>query len=137
MNTYKTFNSDEFYKRSAVTDYINYYDPAKNSVQELYQNFQRTPIFYVAVEGKRIIGMIRGRPERVSNLFVAKMSHNKGIGTKLMHTFETQAKKLNSKEIKIRASLYATPFYEKIGYQKTTGIRNFRGLKVQPMKKVL
>jgi len=32
---------------------------------------------------------------------------------------------------------YAAPFYQKIGYKKTTGIRNFRGLKVYPMKKAL
>ena len=33
--------------------------------------------------------------------------------------------------------MYAVPFYQKIGYKKTTGIRNLHGLKVQPMKKVL
>jgi len=34
---------------------------------------------------------------------------------------------------KIGASLYATPFYQKIGYKKTIGIRSF----IQPMEKEL
>ncbi len=42
----------------------------------------------------------------------------KGIGKKLVKHFEKEAIKLGAKEIKIRASLYATPFYQKIGYKK-------------------
>jgi hypothetical protein len=37
----------------------------------------------------------------------------------------------------LRSSLYATPFYESVGYKKTTGIRHFHGLRIQPMKKIL
>ena len=40
-------------------------------------------------------------------------------------------------KIKIRASLYATSFYEKLGYKKTTGTRPFYGFKIQPMSKKL
>ncbi len=50
--------------------------------------------------------------------------------------FEKEAKK-NSSYIKTRASLFAVPFYRKMGYKKTTGIRKFKGLKIQPMKKIL
>jgi GNAT superfamily N-acetyltransferase len=135
MNTYKQFNSKEFIRRSAVQEYINHYDPSRNTTKQLFENFQRTPIFFVAVENNRIIGMIRGRPGRITNLFVDGKHHKKGIGRMLVNKFESENKKQNSKEIKIRASLYATSFYQKMGYKKTTGIRNFRGLKVYPMKK--
>jgi hypothetical protein len=42
--------------------------------------------------------------------------------------------------ISLAATLYAVPFYEAMGYKKTTGVRNCwsfggRGLKYQPMKK--
>jgi GNAT superfamily N-acetyltransferase len=137
MNTYKQFNSQEFIKKSAVQEYLNYYDPAKNTIQQLYENFLRTPIFYVAVENNKIIGMIRGGPGRIINLFVDGKQHKKGVGRLLVSKFESEAKKQKSHEIKIRASLYAIPFYQKMGYKKTTGIRNFHGLKVYPMKKVL
>ena len=137
MNTYKQFNNKEFIKKSAVQEYLNDYDPKKNTDQQLYKKFLRTPIFYVAIENNKIIGMIRGRSERISNLFVEGIQHKKGVGRLLVNKFESEAKKQKSEEIKIRASLYATPFYQKMGYKKTTGIRNFRGLKVYPMKKAL
>lgn len=135
--TYEKFNSKEFFRRSAVREYLDHCDPKKNTVQQLYETFKRTPIFFIATENNKICGMIRGRPERISNLFVDGRHHRKGIGRSLINKFESEAKKQKSKEIKIRSSLYATKFYQKMGYRKTTGIRNFRGLKVYPMKKQL
>ncbi|MBT5021416.1 GNAT family N-acetyltransferase [Candidatus Woesearchaeota archaeon] len=135
-NTFKKFNSKEYFKKDALKTYLNHYDPKLNSEEKLYSNFQRTSIFYVAEENNQIVGLIRGIPERIVNLFVDKNQHKKGIGKKLVLKFENEAKKYVDK-INIRSSLYASSFYEKMGYKKTTGIRNFRGLKVSPMKKVL
>lgn len=135
FNTYKKFNSKEFIKKSAIQEYLNFYDTAKNSNEQLYKRFLKTPIFFIVIENNKIIGMIRGTSERIVNLFVEGRKHKKGIGRLLVNKFELEAKNQNSKEIKIRASLFATSFYQKMGYKKTTGIRNFRGLKIQPMKK--
>ena len=135
-NTFKKFNSKEYFKKDALKTYLNHYDPKLNSEEKLYSNFQRTSIFYVAEENNQIVGLIRGIPERIVNLFVDKNQHKKGIGKKLVLKFENEAKKYVDK-INIRSSLYASSFYEKMGYKKTTGIRNFRGLKVSPMKEVL
>jgi len=55
----------------------------------------------------------------------------------LILKFEKVCIKKGSKIIKIRASVYATPFYQKLGYKKTTGIRKFKGLKHYSMKKTL
>ena len=137
VNTYKKFNSSEFIEKKAVTDYLSHYNPQINSEEELYSNLKRTPFFYVFEEDHKIIGMIRGRVGRIINLFVDGSKHKKGVGRKLVLKYENEVRKQNCNEIKIRASLYATPFYEKMGYKKTTGIRNFRGLKVFPMKKIL
>ena len=137
MQTYKKFNSREFFRRSAVEDYISRYDPARNSVSQLNEMFGRTPIFFVAVDNGKIVGMVRGRKDRVINLFVDARQHRKGIGRMLMNKFESEARVQSSREIRIRASLYATLFYQKVGYKKTTGIRNFHGLKIYPMRKTL
>jgi len=115
----RKFNSSEFIEKGAVRDYLNQYDPKINSEEELYLNFKRTPIFYVFEENNKIIGIIRGRIGRISNLFVDGEKHKKGIGKKLVLKFEKEIKKHNSNGIKIRASLYATPFYEKMGLGKT------------------
>jgi len=137
ISTNMQFNRKEFVQKSAFQKYLDYYAPKKNTLQQLYEKFQTTPIFYVAVEKNKILGMISGRPNKISNLYVDGKQHKKGIGRVLVNKFESEAKKHHSKEIKIRASLHATTFYQKMGYKKTTGIRNFLGSKVYPMKKVL
>ncbi len=81
--------------------------------------------------------MIRGNPGKIINLYVSGSYHKRGIGRKLVNKFESIAKKEGAKEIKIKASLYAVPFYEKMGYRKTTGVRNFKGIKAWPMKKIM
>jgi GNAT superfamily N-acetyltransferase len=137
FSTYKLFLSKEYFEKRAIQEYLDYYDPEKNSEVELLKRLNTAPIFYVAIGKDEIIGMIRGRKDKIINLYVNGSQHQKGIGRSLVQRFESEAKRLGSKEIKIHASLYATPFYQKLGYKKTTGIRNFHGLKVQPMKKIL
>lgn len=94
-----------------------------------------SPIFFLAIDKQKIVGMIRGTENRIINLFVLGSYHGKGIGKKLVEKFEMEARKGNSKIIKIRSSLFAISFYEKMGYKKSTGIKNFKGIKIQPMWK--
>lgn len=94
-------------------------------------------IFFVAEEEKKIVGYIKGNSNMIVNLFVLGNKHKKGLGRKLVLLFEKEAKRRNSRFIKIKSSLYAVPFYQKMGYKKTTGIRSFHGLKIQPMKKII
>jgi len=136
QRTYANFNKNEGSKE-AVQRYINCYSTKQSNLHNVKINFQQTPIFFVGIENQKIIGMIRGNKNRIVNLFVDGSQHKKGIGKTLVEKFEKEAKNLGSNEIKIKASLYATPFYQKIGYIKTTGIRNFHNLKIQPMRKIL
>ncbi len=134
-NTYQEFNSQEYFRKSAIRNYLDRYDPNKKSVEDLYKKLSETIIFYVAISKNRVVGMIRGKPDRIVNLFVDKDYHHKGIGKKLVEKFEQEARKDKIKEIKIKSSLYAISFYQKMGYKKTTGIRDCHGLKVCPMRK--
>lgn len=137
MNTFRRFNSKEYFQRSAIQRYLDRYDPKKNTQQELLKSFKSTPIFFVATERGKIIGMIRGRPDCITNLFVEGTGHHKGVGRRLMKRFEREARKLGSRRINLRSSLFAVGFYGRMGYKKTTGIRNLHGLKVNPMRKEL
>ncbi len=132
-NTFASFNNKEGTKK-AVNRYITNYSPKKD-VKELHKSFERTPIHFVALDKNKVIGIIRGNKNRVVNLFILGDYHGKGIGKDLLNIFEKEIKKYGSKLIKIRSSLYAVNFYESQGYKKTTGIRNFMGLKIQPMIK--
>jgi len=68
--------------------------------------------------------------------------HRLGIGSQLMERFEDECSRQESRQVKVAATLYAVPFYSRIGYKKTTGLRlgwsfGGSGLVYQPMKKVL
>lgn len=138
-DVFKSCNQNEYFDKRAVYKYLERTDP-KRSEAELFKifNFSSLPIFYVAEDDKTgLLGYIAGNKNRIVNLFVEQNDHKKGIGKKLVELFEKEAKKQGAKEIRLRSSLFAVRFYEKMGYKKTTGVRNLRGLKVQPMKKSL
>ena len=118
-------------------------DPAH---QAAIADILQSPIFLVAEieDGVKteIAGVLRGRKERLASLFVRKDYHHQGIGRKLVETFEAEMIAQGVSLIRVKATQYAVPFYRKMGYQKSTGLRNSwsfdgYGLPSQPMKKKL
>jgi GNAT superfamily N-acetyltransferase len=97
---------------------------------------------FVAEDDGQIVGVLRGREERLGSLFVRGDHHRRGIGRMLVEYFEEECLRQGSTEVKVASTLYAVPFYATMGYKKTTGVRAGRsfegsGLKWQPMKKRL
>lgn len=118
-------------------------DPAH---QQSIVNILRSPMMYVAVtdaeEGEEIIGVLRGRKERLGSLFVGKQHHKQGVARALVTRFEQDSRDLGVRVIRVAATLYAIGFYAKMGYKKSTGVRpawsfGGQGLQMQPMKKTL
>jgi len=106
----------------------------------------QSPVILVAETDARIvdhiIGVLRGRKERLASLFVRKDHHHRGIGRKLVEAFEVKMIAQHVSVIRVAATQYAIPFYRKLGYQKSTGLRTSwsfdgYGLSYQPMKKKL
>ena len=102
----------------------------------------RAPMVFVADEDGEVVGVLRGRKERLASLFVREDHHRRGIGRRLAEQFEQECMRQEVTVIRVAATLYAIPFYTALGYRKTTGVRNGwsfegTGLKYQPMKKVL
>jgi GNAT superfamily N-acetyltransferase len=102
----------------------------------------QSPIFFLAENKNEIVGVLRGRKDRLASLFVRKDYHHQGIGRRLVAAFEAKMHAQSITVIRVAATLYAVPFYRKLGYQKSTGVRNSwsfdgYGLPVQPMKKKL
>jgi GNAT superfamily N-acetyltransferase len=101
------------------------------------------PLVLVAEDDdSAIIGVLRGRKDRLHSLFVAADYHRRGVGGKLMAVFEDWCLQQGSTTITMAASLYAVPFYQRLGYKKSTGVRHLRifgggGFPYQPMKKQL
>ncbi len=106
------------------------------------------PSVWVAVQDGEIIGVLRGgRSDQrgrtvLSSLFVAGQHHGHGAGRALVERFEQEYAAKGVSVFKVSATLFAVPFYESVGYKKTTGVRSTHsfgepGLIYQPMKKVL
>jgi len=131
--TYAQFNSTEG-SPEAVQQYVARYNP-DGDFEEIRKRLRRTPCCWVAVDDSRVVGVIRGIGNRLINLFIAGPYQRRGIAARLVRRYEMSRRKAGYSEVVLRSSLYAVPFYQAVGYKKTTGVRTLHGLKVQPMKK--
>jgi GNAT superfamily N-acetyltransferase len=99
-------------------------------------------ILSLAEKDGEIVGVLRGRRERLASLFVRGNCHGQGIGRSLVTHFEQACRDQGVTVIRVASTLYAIPFYLKMGYKRSTGVRSGRsfegrGLRIQPMKKRL
>lgn len=102
----------------------------------------RSEWVFVAVDEDKIVGVIRGRQGRLASLFVRSEYHRQGVARGLVARFEEECQKYAPMVIRLSATVYAVPFYIKMGYKRSTGIRSgwsfdYHGLPMQPMRKVL
>lgn len=99
-------------------------------------------MIFVAEDFGQLVGVLRGRKDRLQSLFVRGDCHRRGIGSRLVARFEQECIRQGATEVRVSSSLYAVPFYQHLGYKKTTGVRSGRcfegtGFEWQPMKKTL
>jgi len=110
--------------------------------QEALARVIRSEMVFVAEDEGEIVGVLRGRKDRLASLFVRGDHHRQGIGRRLVERFEQECLRQRATAIRVAATLYAVPFYLKMGYKRSTGVRSGwsfegRGLQIQPMRKVL
>ena len=96
----------------------------------------------VAQSVGEIVGLLRGKPGRLQSLFVRGDHQREGIGRRLVQQFEDRCLQSGAPAVRLMATLEAVPFYHRMGYRKSTGIRSSRifdgeGFRYQPMKKAL
>ena len=102
----------------------------------------KASMVFVAEKDGEIVGVLRGRRDKLQSLFVRGDVHRRGIGQKLVNRFEHECKTRGSRKVILMSTLYAIPFYQAMGYRKSTGVRTMHsfdgeGLYYQPMKKAL
>jgi GNAT superfamily N-acetyltransferase len=113
----------------------------KSHQEAIAQTIDSAIVLVAEVDGE-LAGILRGRKQRLGSLFVSGSHHRQGIGGKLVERFERECVQRGATVIRVAATLYAVPFYRAMGYKKSTGVRigwsfEGRGLKIQPMRKVL
>jgi GNAT superfamily N-acetyltransferase len=110
--------------------------------QEAIARVIRSEMAFVAEDDGEVVGILRGRKDRLASLFVRRDHHRQGVGRGLVERFEQECLRQGATVIRVAATLYAVPFYLAMGYKRSTGVRigwsfEGRGLKIQPMRKVL
>lgn len=87
---------------------------------------------------RSLIGYVAiARKSHISQLFVVSDEQQKGIGRMLLNFVEQQAKEMSIPKLTVRASLNAVPFYEKCGFETTAEPQETKGIRFQPMQKML
>ncbi len=86
-------------------------------------NIIQAAVMLVAEDEGQIVGVLRGRADRLQSLFVRGDTHGQGIGRRLVEMFEQEAQRQGTTTIRVASSLYAISFYQRLGYKKTTGVR--------------
>jgi GNAT superfamily N-acetyltransferase len=143
-DTYSTFNLD-FASPEARGAFLGPFQHARSpdtARRDAIAQAIRSEVVLVAEEDGEIVGVLRGRRERLASLFVRGDRHRRGIGRRLVKRFEQESLRQGIRVIRVAATLYALPFYLAMGYKRSTGVRSGwsfegRGLPVQPMRKVL
>jgi len=110
-------NSND-YSKKAVQCLVNEYTP-----ERLIKDSKRMNIF-VASEKSKLLGTISLVGDRISRMFVLPVFQGKKIGSKLIRHVEAFAKKEGKTILRVRSSLTAYGFYQKLGYQKTRRASN-------------
>jgi GNAT superfamily N-acetyltransferase len=143
-DTYAKYNLD-FMPVAAQSAFLGPFQHAYSpdtTHQEAIAEVIRSETVLVAENEGEIVGVLRGRKERLASLFVKGDRHRQGIGRRLVEHFEQWSLERGVKVIRLAATLYGVPFYLAMGYKRSTGVRSGqsfegRGLPWQPMRKVL
>ena len=141
-NTYSQFNLN-YLPMKECPPFLGPFQHADNPTPEQLQAIQDmiwSEVVLVAERAGKIAGVLRGRINRLGSLFVGSDFHQQGIGRSLVEEFEDWVSGRGGGVIKVASSLYAVPFYLKLGYKKSTGVRkswSFEGygFPIQPMRK--
>jgi GNAT superfamily N-acetyltransferase len=143
-DTYSEYNLD-FLPADARGPFLGPFAHARSldpAHREAVAQVIRSEMVYVAECEGEIVGVLRGREERLGSLFVRGDHHRQGIGRKLVEHFERVSRAQGVQVIRVAATLYGVPFYLAMGYVRSTGVRSSQsfeghGLPIQPMRKVL
>lgn len=106
-----------------IIDYmLDYYDLKRVAKKQKQKN-----CLVAVTNGQKILGTITVRKNEILEVFVDPKNHSKGIGSKMMRRAEKIIKDDGHASIRLKSSLSAISFYEKIGYRKIKSLfsKNF------------
>jgi len=129
-------------QKKAFLGPFQYARSTEKTHQEQIADVIQAPTVLIAEIDGIIVGVLRGRKDKLQSLFVRGDVHRQGIGRQLVTRFEQECAQQGSRKIVLMSTLFAVPFYQAMRYKKSTGVRSMHsfdgeGLPYQPMKKTL
>jgi len=103
-----TNESIEIFKRLTSPESFRKFLESRNEVKKFFNMW-----VCIDEENDEIVGVLAAYYDTLDNLFVDKRYHRHGIAKRL---FEMMLKYFNPAKIDVSASLYAAPFYRKLGF---------------------
>ena len=123
--------------RAGVRWWSAFLSPGEENRAAIEKRYRADTIALLAVRRGRLAGVVMGNKRELVRLFVDDRLHRRGIGRRLFAAFEARCRRLGSRRFRVVASLYAVPFYLSCGCRRTTGVRDYHGVRVQPLRKTL
>lgn len=111
-------SNSQDYSKKAVQCLVDEY-----TAERLIKDSKKMNIF-VACEKSKLVGTISLVGDRISRMFVLPEVQGQKIGSKLIRHIEAFAKQEGKTALRVRSSLTAYGFYQKLGYQKTRRASN-------------
>ncbi len=121
----------ETLRTTNIKDYLSEYienDIKVLQPQNILERASRMHFYVFCEDGKIVgcgaIGPFWGKTDESSlfTIFVLPEYQGRGIGRKIIQTLEADEYFLRAKRVEIPASITATPFYRKMGYDYKNGI---------------
>ena len=119
------------FSEEGIEEFFNYANP-----RSLAKRLEGSHFVLVAESEGEIIGMIEIREmKHISMLFVDKAHHGKGTGRELLRFAleRIKSESLPPEEITVNSSRFAVPFYERLGFTKTSEEKTINGVVHVPM----
>ena len=106
----------KYYKKKVIDTFSKRITPKR-----MIQRAKEQEIF-VAVQGKRILGINGITGNEVRRFHVDPDYHGNGIGRRLMQNIERIARKRRIKKLIVKSSTNAEKFYQKMGFKRVRRI---------------
>lgn len=129
--TFLRFEADD-YEPEGVKNFENFI--TDNTLYRMFRMGLYQMI--VAVDGKKMVGMITARGNsHISLLFVDESYHRKGIGKALIRSLCKYLKEeAGTVRVTVHASPYAVGFYHKLGFRDLQPEQSAGGIRYTPME---
>ncbi len=118
-------------RTEGIASFVEWANPAAFA-----ERLRGEAVAFVAVNRNRVLGVIEWmRPDHLAMLFVDPSVQGEGIGQRLFEgaLHQIRADHQDTRTIRVHASRYAVPFYQRLGFREEEIEQEENGIRYTPM----